>query len=235
MINLKRVTLFTILGNEKESFKENNYIINKIINSSTSKIKFGKIKVLSAQKNLSFDNDKVELIYINPMSLRDYNFFMVKELNNFIDTDYVLSFQNDGFILNPELWNNDFLNYDYIGAPWPDSDNSKIGNGGFSLRSKKFLEFSSSLEFLDNIGNNVNSNCTPEDHLICRHYYNDAIKYGIKFAPTEIAKQFSYEMPIDNDPYFNPLNTFGFHGVFQNGMENDPFRILIKKLFFNVI
>ena len=37
-------------------------------------------------------------------------------------------------------------------------------------------------------------------------------KEEIKFAPIELAKKFSYEVPIDNDPSFHPLSSFGFHG-----------------------
>jgi hypothetical protein len=57
-------------------------------------------------------------------------------------------------IVRPELWSNDFLEYDYIGAPWMYSDTSYItdegehvpvGNGGFCLRSKKFLEMPTKL------------------------------------------------------------------------------------------
>lgn len=232
MIDLSNITLFTVMGNPKPSAKENNDIINRIIKASCSKIKFGAIKVVSAQKDLIFDSD-VEVTYVDGFDLRGYNKFMIQELNQFVDTDFVLTFQNDGFILNPEKWDSDFLNYDWIGAPWPNDLKSRVGNGGFSLRSKKMLEFCENMEYVDNVGLNPNSNCTPEDHLICRENYEKCLDAGLKFAPISLAKKFSYEMPIDDDRTFNPLNTFGFHGVFQNGLEKDPFRVLVKKLFFD--
>ena len=46
-------------------------------------------------------------------------------------------FQTDTLILNKSLLNN-FLKYDYVGAPWL---NKLVGNGGLSLRSKsKMIE-----------------------------------------------------------------------------------------------
>ena len=45
-------------------------------------------------------------------------------------------------------WRDEFLEYDYIGAPWnvPAGSRNNIGNGGFSLR-RKFLEVSSKLRY----------------------------------------------------------------------------------------
>jgi len=234
MIDLSTVTLFTVIGNQKPTFNNNYSVVNRIINASCSKIKFGKIKVLCAQKDAKFDQD-VEVEFFDGFDMRQYSVFMLNNLNDHVDTSHVLTFQTDGFILNPQAWTDDFLKYDWVGAPWPNATNSKVGNGGFSLRSKKLLEFSSKLKYLDDIGVNVNSKCTPEDHLICRSYYHKAIKEEIKFAPIELAKKFSYEVPIDNDSSFHPLSSFGFHGVFQKGLEKDPFRILVKKLFFDVL
>ena len=54
----------------------------------------------------------------------------------------MLIIQHDGFILNHKAWDNEFLNYDYIGAPvyWMGNKLIEVGNGGFSLRSKKLLK-----------------------------------------------------------------------------------------------
>ena len=35
---------------------------------------------------------------------------------NMLITDFVLTIQHDGFILNPDAWRDDFFDYDYIGA-----------------------------------------------------------------------------------------------------------------------
>jgi hypothetical protein len=54
-----------------------------------------------------------------------------------IDTELLLIFQTDTIILNKEILN-DFLEYDYVGAPWR---NGVVGNGGLSLRRRdKMME-----------------------------------------------------------------------------------------------
>ena len=131
-------------------------------------------------------------------SLDDYNKFLIKDLNSYINTDYVLTFQNDGFIANPNSWSDEFLDYDYIGAPWWYDDDNNVGNGGFSLRSKRLLEVLASDDHIDEFA--------PEDHVICR-VYGDYLKekHGIKFAPESLASKFSVENGHFDDQ-------FGFHG-----------------------
>jgi hypothetical protein len=192
MKHINNVTLLTILGNNKPSLKENYQLINEIIDSSHNKLKFNSIKILSAQnESFNFKQENTSIIKIESMSQEKYNIFCINELYKYVDTDFVLLFQNDGFILNPEHWSDDFLNYDYIGAPWPSYEESRVGNGGFSLRSKKFLNTTKDLVYLHNIGLSGGS-CTPEDHLLCRYYYDYLIKAGIKFAPIDIAIRFSF-------------------------------------------
>ena len=71
---------------------------------------------------------------------------MVNKFPQYIDTDFVLITQADGFIINPHKWTDIFLEYDYIGAPFPDepqygfTGDTRVGNGGFSLRSKKLID-----------------------------------------------------------------------------------------------
>ena len=59
------------------------------------------------------------------------------DLYKHINTDFCLVVQYDGKVSDPDLWNDDFLNYDYIGAAWTDG---YVGNGGFTLRSKKLYD-----------------------------------------------------------------------------------------------
>ncbi len=89
-----------------------------------------------------------------------YSKFMLQDLYKFVDTKFCLVIQSDGFVINPNLWTNQFLEYDYIGAPWPneisvynasinkiDLAKNRVGNGGFSLRSKRLLEVCSHIKF----------------------------------------------------------------------------------------
>lgn len=73
-------------------------------------------------------------------SIKDYDRFVVFDLPNItFDTDFILTIHWDGFIVNPSAWTPEFLEYDYIGAPWPHI-NDLVGNGGFCLKSNRFLK-----------------------------------------------------------------------------------------------
>jgi hypothetical protein len=142
----------------------------------------------------------------------EYNRFSIENLNNFIETDFVLLIHSDGFIKNPHLWNDNFLNFDYIGAPWP--WHGVCGNGGFSLRSKKFLEISSKLKYIKY--HEEYDNC-PEDNFLCLDKYKRGfmMQNGIKFADIKTALDFSFEHSISEYPNHTIENSFGFHGKFN--------------------
>ena len=131
-----------------------------------------------------------------------YDRLLSIELARWFDTDFVMVCQLDGWMTNPEVWTNDYFNYDYIGAPWPYWLNrNRVGNGGFSLRSKKlhvFLE-TQRWEWL------------PDDVFISNACGRVIVENGMKFAPLEVAAKFSYESPIKEE-HLIPKQTLGFHG-----------------------
>lgn len=136
---------------------------------------------------------------------REYNELMIKGVAEHITTEHALFVQFDGIANDRNQWTDDFLKYDYIGAPWPwEAEGRNIGNGGFSLRSRRML---------DAVANDpkiILSDSDPaEDNAICkthRKYLEDT--YNIKFAPTDVAKQFSYELGVHQP-------SFGFHGLWN--------------------
>jgi len=207
--NLEDITLISITSVNIQSAANALVVSNAFYN-------FSSVKLLSSQKPKTL-NSAIEHIPIPPISnIANYSKFMVEELHKYIDTKFCLVIQADGFVINPELWSNDFLQYDYIGSPWPTYvetskgiihfDNNRVGNGGFSLRSKKFLEICSQINF-----DVLNTDLWPEDMLMCHFLYEDFLNSGAQFAPIEIASKFSIEGQFaDLD---NSLSTsFGFHG-----------------------
>ena len=169
----------------------------------TDEIQFGKV-ILFTHEMVHVDNS-ICLIQIEKIdTIEKYSDFCLK-LKKYLSNEFVLLVQNDGFIVNPNLWNDDFLNYDYIGAPWNLTfvPGQRVGNGGFSLRSKKFLEFSSKFN---------STNGVPEDNFLCLYNYDSAVENGIKFAPTELASKFAHEYHNPYKWYFEPSEHFGFHG-----------------------
>lgn len=187
--------------------------INRLIcaaDKSCEGIEFGAVKLFSS---LESDDPRVHRIR-HLGSKEDYSWFIMKEMVHYIDTDYILIIQHDGYVLNPEAWNPEWLNYDLIGAIWgwyPDDGRTRVGNGGLSLRSKRLMEVvkhDSSIYPMNEDGVNFHK---EEDHVICRifgKYLQD--KYGIKFAPEEEAIKFSIEAWRNPDPVYR--GQFGFHG-----------------------
>lgn len=172
-------------------------------------IEFGAVKLLSSIE--SFDKDVVKIDKVG--SIEAYSEFMIKKMNDYVDTEFVLVFQYDGFILSANNWREEFLNYDYIGAPWigyfNDNPQYNVGNGGFSLRSKKLLEI---LANDDNIKTGQ-----PEDLLIGRQYREYLESKGIKFAPEEIAGMFA--IPDMMKQEYEPLS----------GITNEQYRKYLEK------
>jgi hypothetical protein len=146
-------------------------------------------------------------LFIDHMSINSrqaYSKFILQELHKYIHTDFVLIVQWDGWVINASAWRPEFLDYDYIGAVWPwHPEGLRVGNGGFSLRSKGLLELTSEPKFMYKDLN--------EDDLICHLNRDYLVSNGIKFAPEELARYFSFERELSN------LQTFGFHGEFNMG------------------
>jgi hypothetical protein len=131
-----------------------------------------------------------------------YSVFLLAEFVDFLTTSHVLIVQWDGFALNRDAWDDSLFDYDYIGAPWPQfAPPYNVGNGGFSLRSRKLLEALRDPEMRLH---------APEDLCICRT--NRPLlesRHGIRFAPEEVAARFAFERTAPAQP------TFGFHGLFN--------------------
>ena len=151
------------------------------------------------------------------MDLSGYNRFIIEDLHKFFSTSHCLIIQEDGFVVNSDLWKSEFLNYDYIGAPWSnkvqvksnlvlDMKKNPVGNGGFSLRSRKLVETTSKINY-----NSLNFPVKAEDVIICHYLYDKMKDNGINFAPPEIAAQFSLEN-VNNLYGQNSNSVFGFHG-----------------------
>jgi len=174
-------------------------------------IQFGRVLLISHEKPKKLprgiDFQRCEKI----QSIDSYSRFMAYELRKYITTEYALVIQYDGFVVRPKKWEPNFFRYDYIAAPWPkdthytsDGKNVRVGNGGFSLRSKKLLNVLHDLQlpFTDNGTGFFN-----EDGIICVYYRKQLEEYGIQFAPVEVASRFSKETNCE-DSIPQP---FGFH------------------------
>ena len=145
----------------------------------------------------------VEVVPVAPLrSAADYSAFVLKDLLAHVATEFVLIAQWDGFVLDPQRWDDAFLDWDCIGAPWSKAPPGReVGNGGFTLRSRRLLQAlqDPSLAFHH-----------PEDIAICQT--NARVleeRHGIRFAPRELASRFAFE---DGPP---AVPTLGFHGAYN--------------------
>jgi len=162
-------------------------------------------KEASFFSNSKLNIPKIKSIQIDELNSKDaYSKFILKELHKYIETSHVLVVQWDGYVIDGKQWNSKYLEYDYIGAKWHwHKDGMNIGNGGFSIRSKKLLQTLSKNDFPFIPKMN-------EDDQICRFYRKELEqRYLIKFSPEELADQFSYERSLPNH------STFGFHGLYN--------------------
>lgn len=148
-------------------------------------------------------------------SIDKFNHFMVYELAPYIRTDFILLVHYDGFVIHPEKWEDDFLDYDYIGSPWPlptndyayrDSQGNicRVGNS-VSIRSKRLLAFPTehNLPWVP-----VDDGFYNEDIFLCCHSKNLMESYGLRFAPLDVAVRFGREHPLPENRGVEP---FLFH------------------------
>lgn len=172
----------------------NNYLLFKKITDLLCNHLVSKIKVI----RLDIDN----------LLPSDYSKLLTtKEFWSQFVGEKLLIYQDDTFLFHNKIEH--FLEYDYIGAPWPENqdDNSiGVGNGGFSLRSKsKLLECLNKIKPLElklnnstlTYINNTNSTYPPEDV----YFSKTMLDFNIgKVAPRNKALQFSQETCLSNNP-----------------------------------
>tara|TARA_R110002094_G_scaffold213186_1_gene183666 strand:+ start:476 stop:1141 length:666 start_codon:yes stop_codon:yes gene_type:complete len=147
-------------------------------------------------------------------NIDEWNKASIYELPKHIDTEFVMLIHADGFVVNPESWRDEFLDYDYVGAPWPlptddfsykdiQGEVIRVGNS-VSLRSKTLLEvpIRENLEWKPFYGN------YNEDGFICVNYRHEYLRAGCEFADINLAKHFSHETMI---PEIAGIKPFAFH------------------------
>lgn len=171
----------------------------------------------------------VRYVPIEPNDMYYYNYWCIYEMTKYFDTDYVLSYHDDGYPLNPELFNPEVLNYDYVGAParvkylddstptYEGYSKELIEGGGLTLRTKKLMDYLANHdEYKLGMGN--------EDGYIATFHRDKLIEQGFKICPSNITRGFVVHHPMDDS--HNIHTTFGFHGRDQKCIDA---KILMKQ------
>lgn len=106
----------------------------------------------------------IEHLPIAPLNYHEYSWFMLFALWRVVPTEFALVVQEDGWVLDGANWRDDYLAYDYVGAPihlaridtpegvrwsrqfaWSTPEHplgqgaTPVQNGGFSLRSQRLM------------------------------------------------------------------------------------------------
>ncbi|SDZ92540.1 hypothetical protein SAMN02745687_01110 [Lachnospiraceae bacterium NK3A20] len=153
-------------------------------------------------------------------NIDDFNYKMVYELGSHIHTDYAMIVHADGFIVHPELWRDEFLDYDYIGAPWPlpkEGDTTtyrdrhgnicRVGNS-VGIRSKKLMDFPRENNIPWTGEYAFGRMWFHEDGFLCCKIRDEIEAAGMRIAPLELARYFSHEHMI---PEIEGITPFAFH------------------------
>lgn len=145
---------------------------------------------------------------------KSYEAFTIREyhVHENVNTPFIFEMHLDGFILNPDLWNPNWLNYDYIGSPWPAGVYPhQVGNSGFSIRSVELSKFNAKLP--------IGRKHPAIDISICQDNRGHLERAGFKFAPLKEAAIFGQEATVPE----TPKRTFGFHGDWKQTLPPPPF------------
>lgn len=212
-LKLPNVTLVAMTSvNVRETIKAMQY--------SMRGIEFGRAVLITHRKPLLLPK---EIQYSHTSRLKnidDFNYKMVYELGEHIDTDFALIVHADGFVVNPEMWRDEFLDYDYIGAPWPlpkEGDTTtyrdihgnicRVGNSA-GIRSKRLMDFPQKANIPWEGEYAYGKMWYFEDGFLCCKIKHLLEAEGMKIAPLEVAKYYAHEQMI---PEIEGITPFAFH------------------------
>src|SRR5581483_895598 len=154
-------------------------------------------------------------------SVEECTRFMWYELPDHIKTKSAILIQWDSWIVNADCWTDEFLNYDYIGAPWWYDDNLNVGNG-CGLRPLALMKFlqANKVRFPLSV--------KQEDHLIGRVYRPALEGYGFKWPSDALASRFSVQCtrPSNDSRHFMFHDSFNFPLVLEGERLAERIRLM---------
>ncbi|QWD87244.1 hypothetical protein AOC06_01290 [Polynucleobacter paludilacus] len=193
MLNLSSVTLLCV---ETRDPKLAEWAIERCLQG----VQFAKVILFTDLERIDTRQPGIEYVQAPVINnTKDYSLFLLQGIEPHVQTSHALVIQWDSFIIHPDLWREEFLQYDYIGPVWPHHPQTPVGNGGFSLRSKRLLQAIKLPGFVPK---------HPEDYCIAADNQEFLKRHGIQIAPKEIAEQFAVERTHWHE-------AFGFHGFFN--------------------
>jgi hypothetical protein len=187
--------------------------------------------------NKLIDTDLPQKLVHQTLDYESFQDFLVYGLFSYIDTEYALISQSDGWILNADNWRDEWFNYDYIGGythaafipsesnyytnySWVGKPNPVVvQNGGLSLRSRKFLEAPVKYGIMK--VPMEHKELRNEDIQLCCWMRPALEKVGMKFAPKEESMLFSFEhLSHDLHKDFDLTKILGHHSRFRRLIDH---------------
>jgi len=192
-INLSNITL-VVIDDLKDLPTEKNIryvILDKVIKYAKAHIDFFDIKVFSPLNGFQkqFANGS------------EYSKWVIETLPYEIESEYYLIMQWDGFIINPNKWNNDFFKYDYLGG------GNSLQNGGFSLRKASKMRKLSNIKYSNYFGNE-DSFYSLFFNDVCKNVHKNDDRFDENFYKECLENDWIYEnQPFDiNYTHIHDLN-----------------------------
>lgn len=119
---------------------------------------------------------------------------------------FIFYLEWDAGLCDVTMWRDEFLSTDYIGAIWWYQDGSpNVGNGGFSIRSRRLAEFQASVR---------SKWPSYHDNMLCRDRRKEFESAGFVWASEALANDFAFE-GFDRLGFENNLKHFGYHSIHQ--------------------
>ena len=200
MLKLPNVTLIAISGLSYQT-KQNIEAIKK----SCEKIEFGAVKYIQDGKIKNID---------------DWNRAVIYDLPKYVETFHALFIHGDSWVIHPELWDDEWLKYDWCSSPWPlpndnysyRSESGKIQRVGNSigLRSKKLMDLIATKPEKEFWAIKEKYGNCNEDGFVCCHNREWLESQGCSFMPFEEAIHFGREHILPENKY---IKTFLFHEI----------------------
>lgn len=186
----------------------------KALDYSQREIAFGDCMLVSHENPAS--EKPYRYVQIAPFSsVGEWGRYVVFDLVDQIETEHILLIHEDGFVVTPSAWDNSWLGYDFIGAPFPlptdpisfrdaKGEIVRVGNS-VSLRSRRLLELPREIGLK---WENFDGGFPHEDGFLCVQHRYPLMEHGINYAPLEVAARFGREV---NLPEHKGVSPFVFH------------------------
>lgn len=226
----KTITIISVTGSQ-EYAQGSAYAIMRSYTELQKKLPVETLKcVLVSPQKPEICPDYITHIPCQPFGYFEYSYFIIFCLDQLVESDYALVVQDDGFVINGDNWRDEFFDYDYIGAPLngffnldPNNGTAQLygagyfeenptnperfiesQNGGFSLRSKRFLALPRKMNLSWEVLPPKPFKTAPlkfdydillhhEDLFLTVKKRSQMEKMGIKFAPNSVAAYFAVE------------------------------------------